>query len=210
MKAIVTGTIVTSPVGGVAWDYGQYALGLEQLGFEVYYLEDPGIPSYSYNPETGVYEEDPSYGIEFLKRSLALLSPALAQRWHYRAVDGQTYGLDAETMAEVAAEATLLLNVSGGSVLRDEYLHCRNKILIDTDPGWNHFVIFPQWDRQPAEQQRWGWRSHDLFFTYALRLGQPDCPLPTFDIPWLPTRPPVLLDCWLAQPPAQQWTTVMT
>lgn len=210
MKAIVTGMIVTSPVGGVAWDYGQYALGLEQLGFEVYYLEDPGIPSYSYKPETGMYEEDPSYGIEFLKRSLALLSPTLAQRWHYRAVDGQTYGLDAATMAEVAAEATLLLNVSGGSVLRDEYLRCRNKILIDTDPGWNHFVIFPQWDRQPDDWQRWGWRSHDLFFTYALHLVQPDCLLPTFGIPWLPTRPPVVLDCWQPQPPAQQWTTVMT
>ena len=40
MIAIVTGVIATYPVGGVAWDYGQYALGLERLGFDVYYLED--------------------------------------------------------------------------------------------------------------------------------------------------------------------------
>ncbi len=210
MKAIVTGMIVTSPVGGVAWDYGQYALGLEQLGFEVYYLEDPGIPSHTYNPATRMYEENPSYGVEFLRTSLKLLSPNLAQRWHYRAVDGQTYGLDAEAIADIAAEATLFLNVSGGSLLRDEYQLCRNKVLIDTDPGWNHFVIFPQWDKKPAEEQRWGWRAHDHFFTYAHRLGQPDCPLPTFGMNWHSTRPPVVLDCWNLQPPANQWTTVMT
>lgn len=210
MKAIVTGMIVTSPVGGVAWDYGQYALSLEQLGFEVYYLEDPGIPAYSYNPETRMYEEDPSYGVEFLQRSLKLLSPNLAQRWHYRAVDGQSYGLDADAIADVAADATLFLNVSGGSLLRDEYQRCRNKVLIDTDPGWNHFVIFPQWDKKSTQEQLWGWRAHDHFFTYAHRLGQADCPLPTFGLNWHSTRPPVVLDCWNPQPPAKKWTTVMT
>ena len=46
MKAIVSGMIATYPVGGVAWDYGQYALGLERLGFEVYYLEDTGLDPY--------------------------------------------------------------------------------------------------------------------------------------------------------------------
>lgn len=32
MRAIVTGMIASYPVDGVAWDYGQYALGLDQLG----------------------------------------------------------------------------------------------------------------------------------------------------------------------------------
>ena len=36
MKAIVTGMIASYPVGGVLWDYGQYALGLERLGYEVF------------------------------------------------------------------------------------------------------------------------------------------------------------------------------
>jgi len=46
MRAIVTGMIATYPVEGVAWDYGQYVLGLEQLGLEVYYLEDTGWQTY--------------------------------------------------------------------------------------------------------------------------------------------------------------------
>jgi hypothetical protein len=40
MKAVVTGMIASYPVGGVAGDYGQYALGLERLGYEVHCLED--------------------------------------------------------------------------------------------------------------------------------------------------------------------------
>ena len=34
MRAVVTGMIATYPVGGVVWDYGQYALGLELGGIE--------------------------------------------------------------------------------------------------------------------------------------------------------------------------------
>ena len=44
--AIVAGMIATYPVGGVVWDYGQYALGLEQLGYDVYYVEDTAGPTY--------------------------------------------------------------------------------------------------------------------------------------------------------------------
>src|SRR3954465_15756551 len=111
MRAIVTGMIATYPVGGVAWDYGQCLLGLERLGFEVYYLEDTGLPSYTYNPAIGGYEEDCSQGVQFLQESLALLSPPLARRWHFRAADGRTFGLSAADVEAVVADADLLLNV---------------------------------------------------------------------------------------------------
>lgn len=209
MKAIVTGMVVTYPVGGVAWDYGQYALGLERLGFEVYYLEDTGLPSYTYDPAVSGYVEDCSHGLRFLQESLGGLSPTLASRWHYRAVDGQTYGLPLEHIVDIAADADLFINVSGGCLLRDEYRRCPSKVFIDTDPGWNHFVIFPRWDTQPTEKRSQGFRGHDHFFTYAQRLGQSDCPLPSFDLSWHSTLPPVVLDCWHPRPPADCWTTVM-
>jgi hypothetical protein len=209
MRAVVTGMIATYPVGGVAWDYGQYALGLEQLGLEAYYLEDTGLPSYTYNPAIGGYEEDFSHGVQFLQESLALLSPSLARRWHFRAADGQTCGLPAAEMEAVVADADLLLNVSGGCLLRDEYRRCRRKVFLDTDPGWNHFVIFPRWDSRPEGERSQGFRGHDLFFTYAQRLGRSDCPLTTFGLTWHPTVPPVVLGCWAAEPPGSTWTTVM-
>ena len=70
MQAVVAGMIATYPVGGMAWDYGQYLIGLEKLGWDVYYLEDNGLES---------YHPDPS---RYLESCLHSLSPNLGARWH--------------------------------------------------------------------------------------------------------------------------------
>jgi hypothetical protein len=206
--------IAAYPVGGVVWDYGQYALGLERLGFEVFYLEDTGEPAY--DPERRVYDENSAYGVAFLARSLAELSPGLGCRWHFRAQDGSSAGMDARAFEKVVASADLFLNISGGCLLRDEYMASRRKVLIDTDPGRNHFVNYPREDSGRGWPGVHGFRGHSHFFTYAERLGRPDCPLPDFGLRWHPTRPPVVLDCWCAdahslaaQDTGERWTTVM-
>ena len=208
MKAIVTGMIATYPVGGVVWDYGQYALGLERLGWDVYYLEDTGWETY--DPQKGEYGADCEFGVRFLQQSLAQLSSTLGERWHFRAMDGRTFGLDSARLQSLVAQADLFLNVSGGTLLRDEYLRCPCKVLIDSDPGWNHFVNFPKWDANPGWQGTHGYRAHDHYFTYAERIGKADCILPDMGIRWHPTRPLVIMDAWRSQPPAEKWTTVMT
>src|SRR5262245_20076293 len=114
MRAVVTGMIGTFSVGGVAWDYGQYALGLERMGFDVYYLEDAGIPAYTFHEETGTFEEDCTYGVQFLNESLGALSAKLKDRWHFRSYEDQTYGLPLDAMRDILADSCLLLNVSGG------------------------------------------------------------------------------------------------
>lgn len=125
-------------------------------------------------------------------------------------MDGRTFGVDAKRFAELVEGADLFLNVSGGTLLRDEYMRCSRKVLIDSDPGWNHFRNYPKWDANPGWQGSHGYWAHDHFFTYAERIGQPDCVLPTLGLPWQPTRPPVVLDCWEPRAPAEKWTTVMT
>lgn len=42
LRIIVTGLIGQYPLGGVTWDYIQYALGLKLMGHDVYYFEDTG------------------------------------------------------------------------------------------------------------------------------------------------------------------------
>ena len=141
MKAVVSGMVVTYPLGGVAWDYLQYAIGLERLGFEVYYLEDTG--STTYNPTTGLYGDDPTYGVNFLIDTIRTLIPSLENRWHFRAIGGRTYGLDETAFHRIIAEADIFLNVSGSAQLRPQYMASPRKVLIDTDPGWNHFRNYP-------------------------------------------------------------------
>lgn len=208
MQAIVTGMIATYPVGGVAWDYGQYALGLERMGWDVFYLEDTG--GETYDPTKGEYGGDYSVGVRFLRDSLRALSPTLGDRWHFRGVDGTTHGISTGRLDQIVASADLFLNVSGGTLLRDEYMKNRCKVLIDSDPGWNHFVNYPKWDANPGWLGSHGYRAHDHFFTYAERIGQPGCNLPDLGIHWRPTRPPVVMDCWHSRQPETAWTTVLT
>lgn len=201
--------IASYNVGGVVWDYGQYALGLEALGFDVYYLEDTGWESF--DPRTGTYGPDCSYGAAFLRTELTRLSPSLADRWHLRSMDGTTYGMPAAALADVVEGADVFLNVSGAALLRPEYERSERKVLIDTDPGWNHFRNYPKWDAAGAG---WygtaGWRAHDHFFTYAERMGRPGCLLPHLGVEWRPTRPVVTAESWQPESPGDVWTTVMT
>lgn len=209
MIAVVAGMIATFPLGGVVWDYAQYALGLERLGFEVHYIEDTEHPSY--NPQLGRYVEDPTYSVKFLGQALGQLSPTLGQRWALRAVNGSCHGPDAHRLGDLVASADLFLNVSGGCVLRPEYLGCTRKVLIDTDPGWNHFVIFPASEQRTARDGTPSYRFHDYFCTYAQRINAPDCHIPALDLAWHPTYPPVVLDRWQhPTAPARRWTTIMT
>jgi hypothetical protein len=209
MKAIVAGMMGTYPMGGVAWDYCQYAVGFERLGLEVYYLEDTGVPTYAFNPETEVFEVNCDYGATFIRQSLAAFSPTLADRWHFRSVDDRTYGMSPEDFADIAAEAEILINVSGGSLLRDTYRRCPRKVFVDTDPGWNHFVIFPRWDGKPPADRPLGYRSHDFFFTFAERAHEANCLLPDCGLTWHTTRHPVLPDLWKPDGPGARYTTLM-
>ena len=47
MRIIVTGLIAQHPLGGVTWDYVQYAVGLARLGHDVFYFEDSGLWPYA-------------------------------------------------------------------------------------------------------------------------------------------------------------------
>ena len=174
------------------WDYGQYLLGLEKLGFEVFYLEDTGM--LAYDPVTKTYGEDSSYSLDFLVSSLIKLMPALEKRWHFRSSNGRAFGLDEHVLHKILRNAAVFINVSGSAVLRDEYLASPRKVLVDTDPGYNHFVNYPKWDRSQAWLGTHGYRAHDFFFTYAEKMGQSDCKLPSLGISWRTTRPLVSLE----------------
>jgi hypothetical protein len=205
-RAVVTGMIASYPLGGVAWDYAHYALGLEEMGFEVMYLEDTGCQTF--HPETN--EDDVDFSVGFLHSSLAALSPTLGRRWHFRALDGRMFGLDFREASAFVRNANLMLNVSGSTLLRNEYMDCPRKVLIETDPGWNHFVTYPALDASQLWPNTHSFREHDYFFTYAANAGRPGCPLPSLGLAWYPTRPLVALDRWHSQPPGEHWTTVMS
>jgi hypothetical protein len=78
--------------------------------------------------------------------------------------------------------------------------------LIDTDPA------FTQVRHLRDVGARTSAEAHTAFFTFAERMGRPDCLVPDDGFPWQPTRQPVVLDLWdIAPPPPSDapFTTVM-
>lgn len=211
LRIIATGLVGLHPVGGVAWDYLQYVLGLARLGHDVYYHEDTW--SWPYNPVEATNTADPSYSVAYLQGFFERYAPDLGGRWHYRHLHETSYGMSHAAFQEVARTADVFLNVSGACFLPDELSGGCQKVFLDTDPGYNHMMLA---ERYPWSENVDRWcdlvAEHDQHFTYAENIHGADCTIPHVGYRWKPTRMPVLVDLWQSgAPPADAaWSTVMT
>jgi hypothetical protein len=214
LRIIVTGLVGLYPIGGVAWDYLQYVIGLARLGHDVYYHEDTW--SWPYHPLQASYIPDGDYSAQYLENFFARYAPALRPRWHYRHLREKSFGMDATAFDEVARTADLFLNVSGACMIPDHLSPRCLKVFLDTDPGYNQIMLSErlEWSENV---ERWcaSVLAHDRHFTYAENIHNPDCLVPTVGLAWKTTRMPVVRELWesaaATAPPADApWTTVMT
>lgn len=213
LRIIVAGMAAQYPVGGVAWDYLQYPIGLHRLGHDVVYHEDTWC--WPYDPLQRTTTDDGSYSAAYLDDFFARYAPELADCWHYLHLHDTSYGMSRRTFDEFAATADLFLNVSGGSFFPDALAPGCRKVFLDSDPGYNQIILSerPSWS---PNVERWceGVRAHDRHFTYAENVGASDCALPAVGIAWRKTRMPVVPELWSARPeaprPEAPWSTVMT
>lgn len=208
MRAVIAGAIGTYPVGGVAWTFGAWLRGFARLGYETWYLEDTGLEGW--DPDKGDMATDGRYAAGYVARALPLVAPEVGDRWHLRAVDGSRHGASVERLRRAVADADVLVNLSAMLVLREEYRGGPAAVLLDTDPGHNHFAVWPRWDRGDGWPGAASWREHDVFCTYATNLGEPDCRLPTLGVSWHRIVPPVQAAAWPPLPLGDRWTTVMS
>ena len=213
LKIIVAGMAAQYPVGGVAWDYLQYAIGLARLGHDVVYHEDTWC--WPYEPLLRTMTDDPSHSASYLGDFFARYAPELAGRWHYLHLHETSCGMSREDFDDFARSAELFINVSGGNFFPDTLSPSCLKLFIDTDPGYNQIILSerPSWSENV---ERWcaGVHAHDRHFTYAENYGRPGCTMPSAGIAWKKTRMPVVPELWPANPdrvkPGSPWSTVMT
>jgi hypothetical protein len=213
LRIVVAGMVGAYPVGGVAWDYLQYVIGLSRLGHDVFYHEDTWI--WPYHPLENTRTAVGSYSAGFIGRFFERYAPELKDRWHYRHLHEESYGMECSAFDEIARTADLFINVSGACMIPDSLGPNCVKVFLDTDPGYNQIMLSErcEWSENV---DRWcdGVAAHDRFFTYAENIHSPDCLVPRLDFDWHTTRMPVVTDSWEPTPTASDsaasWTTVMS
>lgn len=202
---IVFGIAFWYPLAGVTYQFLHYLIGLRRLGYDAYYVEDSG--RWVYDPRVNDLSPDASANVAAV--APVLEAHGFERRWAFRGnyPEGRCYGLTAEEVTTLYAEADAFLNVTAAQELRDEHMQVPRRIYVESDP-------FPAQVR--AAQGDAGTlatlAAHDVHFSFGENLGDADCALPTAGIEWHPTRQPVAVELWDGSPPPVDapYTTITT
>lgn len=209
MCVVVLGYIVRCPIGGLAWHYLQYVMGLARLGHEVYYVEDSCLfetdeYAWCYDPVRNIVDPDPTPGLRFAANTFERLG--LGGRWaYYDAHKAHWYGPCAGQVLDICSRADLLLNVSGANPLRPWLMQIPIRVLVDTDPVFTQIRQLTNCTHRELALQ------HTAFFSFGENIGDSRCTIPQDGLPWQATRQPIILDAWPVTPgPVHgKFTTVM-
>ena len=188
-KIIVFGILFWYPLAGVTYQFLHYLMGLRQLGYDPYYVEDSG--RYIYDPDLNDLSPDAD-------KNIAAVVPALeahgfANRWAFRGKypGGKCYGMTEEQILALYREADAFLNITGAQELREEHLQIPRRIYVETDPVASQIRVANGHAEQTAALD-----AHDTYFSFGENFGAPDCRVPVVRYDWQPTRQPVVLDLW--------------
>jgi hypothetical protein len=184
---VVSGAVANKPLnGGAAWTRLSWALGLERLGFDVWFIEqiaskvccdDFGRPA-PFHESVNVRYFDEVMAFAGLTNRAALLC------------DGdEVHGVAAPELLQAAEAADLLVNISGHLRLGELLRRFDRRAFIDLDPGFTQVWA-------SAGHEETGLAGHHLYFTVGTRIGTAACGIPTADVSWIPVRQPVVLDLW--------------
>jgi hypothetical protein len=190
-RIIVMGYIGQFPISGVIWQHLHYIVGLQRLGYEVYYIEDTTI--YPYNPVNFDTSRDCRYAVDMLARLADQFG--FRNHWAYSArfLDPpQTFGLDSGKIRRLYREADAILNVCGAQELNEDLVRSERLIYVESDPGF-HQIKLDQGDEDTREKLT----HHKVLFSFGESIGDSSSfPVPLNGFNWLPTRQPVVIDFW--------------
>ena len=185
--------VVSGPIankwrnGGMAWVALSYLRGFERLGFDTFFIEQLPVELCTDADGNPVPFEDcaPLRYFEKVVRDMGVSGRAALVCGEGPRVGGANYG----DVVGIAAAADFVVNISGHLSAEALRRACRRTAYVDLDPGYTQF-----WDAQGLRGHRL--EGHDAYFTVGANIGRQGCPIPTGDIRWIPTLPPVVLDDW--------------
>ena len=187
MATVLVGGAVANKLhnGGEAWVRLSWIRGLQQLGLDVWFVEQ--IDSATCvdadgNPAPFAESENRRYF------DAVMAEFGLTERASLLFEGGrESSGASLADLTTVAADAGLLINISGHLRVPELTTAVRRRAYIDLDPGFTQFWHADGWT---------GLADHDTYFTVGENIGRPGCDIPTCGIDWHPVPPPVVLADW--------------
>jgi hypothetical protein len=189
-RIVVMGFMGSMPIAGVIWQHIHYIVGLQQLGHDVYFIEDSArLP---YNPETFEVNDEFDYAAKILDRLATDFG--FKNRWGYCArylPDNPTAGISLKKIRQLYREADAILNICGAQEFNDDLMQSDRILYVESDPGVEQIKV----DKRTRSTIDYLGRHHALF-TFGENVGTKKFPVPTRGLKWLPTRQPVVTDLW--------------
>jgi hypothetical protein len=198
---VVLGIMGCLPVAGtgVAWNTVQHLIALRRLGYDVYYVEATGV--WPFNATS----DDCTFPVSYIGTLLNRFG--FQDKWAYVAAhsDNRCYGLSELQVKDLYARADAIINLFGGTILRDEHMICPIRIYLETDPVV-HQIRIANGEQRYIDLVA----AHTALFTWGANYGEPDCGVPVAPFSYKPTRSPVILDYWDSpcNPAASSFTTI--
>jgi hypothetical protein len=199
---MVAGALANKPRnGGEAWVRLSWALGIARLGFDVIFVEQIAAADCRDDAGATVAFRD-SLNVAYFRavtNAFGLCGRAVLIRDDGPETEGLTYA----ELLDLAANAALLINISGHLALDSLTRLPRCRVYVDIDPGFTQY-----WHAQGVTGARLA--GHDFYYTIGENVGCSGCRIPSVGVSWRHTRQPVVLDDWPATSTGwtQRFTTV--
>jgi len=189
-RIVFLGMMTKIPVGGAVWGTMQYLVGLERLGYEVYYVE-----AHARTPSMFMVNDDDdssALAAEYLGKVMARFG--FHDRWAFHALhdDGRCYGMTESALRALYRSAAMIINYHGGTMPLPEHYETGRLIYLETDPVELEIELHNNDAGAIAFLE-----PHRAFFTWAQNYGHADCRVPQSDrFSFHATLPPVVPDLW--------------
>jgi hypothetical protein len=200
---VLLGSMSAMPVGGVIWQTMQYIVGFQRLGYEVFYVEAHG--RYPHMLAQTPQNDGTNLALDLIRQVMYRIN--MSGHWCFHALhEGErTYGMSWAKLQDVYREASVIINLHGGTVPRPEHTAAGNLVYLETDP-----VPIQTYVAENRQLDIDFLSRHDAFFSYGENYGAIDCGVPQSDrFSFRPTRPPVVMEYWpFATSASASFTTI--
>lgn len=185
LRILISGMVAgDAGQGGASWAVLQYVLGLMDLGHNVILVEPipekkllGASPSLTHSTQAGYLHTVASHFD--LHDRLAMIVEETKE----------TIGIPFEQLKQFSSQCDVLINISG--MLKIDELVCDIpvRVFLDLDPAFNQV-----WHSEHGIDM--GFSEHTHHLTVGLAMGSRECTIPTCNLEWKTTMPPVVLRLW--------------